>query len=381
MNSDSAILEMLSLIYEDLDIDTIEERFVNLVADRFPFDRVGLFFVKHKKGLLQGKLGRGFAEGSIRSMEVPIDEKYLLTRPLISGFPLWNVKSADDPFLQNMELRHFALIPVISRKRTPCWQITRCHSWTCPAYGNEWLRCWLLSDAKCKNGSELPPAEKIRFCETCPVFCNNDSSAIEGIMLVDGTEPISDETVTLLSIIGNAVGNAINNSKKYFHALREAIRDDLTGLYNRSYFYQRLIEEFERARNYGKGISVLFGDIDHLKRINDQYGHPVGDAVLKMVAGILQGKLLSDLVARYGGEEFAILLFGSSKEEAVVIAEHLRQAVASAILPVPDPVSVTICFGVATFGEDSNTLEGFLAKAQKALYRAKARGRNRVCTG
>ncbi len=381
MKSDSAILEMLSLIYEDLDIDTIEERFVSLVAELFPFDRVGLFFVKHKKGLLQGKLGRGFAQGSIRSIEVPIDEKYLLTRPLISGFPLWNVKGADDPFLQNLELRYFALIPVVSRKRIPCWQITRCQAWNCPAYGNEWLRCWLLSDAECKNGLALSPAQKIRFCETCPVFCDHDSSAIEGILLVDGAEPISDDTVTLLTIIGNAVGSAINNSKKYFHALREAIRDDLTGLYNMRYFNERLIEEFERARSYGKGISLLFGDIDHLKRINDQYGYPVGDAVLKMVAGILQGKLLSDLVARYGGEEFAILLFGSSKEEALIIAEHLRQAVASAILPVQNPVSVTICFGVATFGEDSNALEGLLAKAEKALYRAKARGRNRVCTG
>lgn len=223
--------------------------------------------------------------------------------------------------------------------------------------------------------------EKISLCEACPVFSSQNGNTTEGILLVDGPRPIEDETVTMLSIIAHAVGTAINNSKKYFHALREAIRDDLTGLHNRRYFNERLVEEIDRARRHGGSICLLFGDIDNFKRINDTYGHPVGDAVLKMLGGIFQEMLRrSDLVARYGGEEFAILLFDSSREQAVIIAENLRQAIEAASLPGPEKISVTISFGVAALGEDSNTLEGLLASADKAMYNAKAQGRNRVCT-
>jgi diguanylate cyclase (GGDEF)-like protein len=371
---------MLSLIYEDLDFDTIEERFVSLVAELFPFDRVGLFFVKHKKGLLKGKLGKGFEEGAISSIEVPIAEKYLLSRPLITGFPLWNIEIGDDPFLRKMGLRKFALIPVISRKRIPCWQVTNCGVLDCPAYGNKWLRCWLVPETKCKNGSQRSPSEKMHLCKSCQVFSKQDSNAFEGVMLVDGPNPIDDETVTMLSILAHAVGTAINNSKKYIHALRDAIHDDLTGLHNRRYFNERLIDEIERARRHGRNISLLFGDIDHFKGVNDAYGHPVGDRVLKMIGSIFLEKLRhSDLVARYGGEEFALLLFDSTREQAIAIAENLRQAIAEASLPGQEKISVTISFGVASLGEDCNTLEGLIARADKALYKAKTWGRNRVC--
>jgi len=223
--------------------------------------------------------------------------------------------------------------------------------------------------------------EKIRLCEACPVFSSQDGNTTEGIMLVDGPRPIEDETVTMLSIIAHAVGTAINNSKKYYHAMREAIRDDLTGLHNRRYFNERMIEEIERARRHGGRISLLFGDIDNFKRINDTYGHPVGDAVLKMLGCIFQEMLRrSDLVARYGGEEFAVLLFDSSREQAAVIAENLRQAIEAASLPGPEKISVTISFGVAALGEDSNTMEGLISKADKAMYNAKTQGRNKVCS-
>ncbi|MBU0676192.1 MAG: GGDEF domain-containing protein [Proteobacteria bacterium] len=380
MHPNSTILEMLSLIYEDLDIDTIEERFVSLVAELFPFDRVGLFFVKHKKGLLQGKLCRGFGEGSISTIEAPIDGQYLITRPLVTGFPVWNESSSNDPFLCNLNLNHFALIPVVNRKRIPCWQITDCRAEDCPAYGRQWLRCWLVTGTKCKDKIQRSVEGKTSLCTLCPVFTSQDNNAVEGIMLVDGQTPIDDETVTILSIIAHGVGSAINNSKKYTNVLRESIRDDLTGLHNRRYFNERLLDEIERARRYGGKISLLFGDIDHFKNINDQYGHPTGDAVLQMIAAIFNKKLRhSDIVARYGGEEFAVLLFDNTPEQAKTIAEGLRLAVEESTLPTKDKIGVTISFGIAWISKETSTLEGLIGKADKALYSAKAQGRNRIC--
>lgn len=376
----TTILEMLSLVYEDLDVDTIEQRFVSLVAELFPFTRVGLFFVKHKKGLLQGKLCKGFAEGSISTIEVPIEGQYLLTRPLITGFPLWNEPGCNDPFLGSLGLHHFALIPVVNKKRIPCWQITECQATDCPAYGHQWLRCWLVADTRCKDQTPRSVAGKASLCAECPVFTSQDTNAVEGIMLVDGPEPIDNETVTMLSIIAHGVGAAINNSKKYSQVLRESIRDDLTGLHNRRYFNERLLDEIERTRRYGGNISLLIGDIDHFKLVNDRYGHPVGDLVLREVSAIFVRELRrSDLVARYGGEEFAVVLFDCTPERAKAIAEGLRLAVADSILPGLEEVKVTISFGVASQTKDTSTMEGMIGKADKALYSAKAQGRNRVC--
>lgn len=380
MHPNTSILEMLSLVYEDLDVDTIEQRFVTLVAELFPFTRVGLFFVKHKKGLLQGKLCRGFAEGSISTIEVPIDGQYLLTKPLITGFPLWNESSQDDPFLRTLELSNFALIPVVNKKRIPCWQITDCQIPACPAYGQQWLRCWLVPGTKCKDQTQRTVAGKAELCAACPVFTSQDSTAVEGIMLVDGPEPIDNETVTMLSIIAHGVGAAINNSKKYVQVLRESIRDDLTGLHNRRYFNERLLDEIEKTRRYGGNLSLLIGDIDHFKQINDRFGHPAGDLVLREVSMILVRELRrSDLIARYGGEEFAVVLFDCTPERSRTIAEGLRRAVAEATWPGLGETRVTISFGGASLGKDISTLEGLVGKADKALYSAKAQGRNRVC--
>jgi len=380
MLANTSILEMLSLVYEDLDVDTIEQRFVALVAELFPFTRVGLFFVKHKKGLLQGKLCKGFAEGAISTIEAPVDGRSLLTRPLITGYPLWNEESAGDPFLGGLGLNHFALIPVVSKKRIPCWEITECRATACPAYGQQWLRCWLVPGTKCKDQIQHSVEEKAEICAACPIFTGQDSNAVEGIMLVDGPEPIDNETVTMLSIIAHGVGAAISNSKKYSQVLRESIRDDLTGLHNRRYLNERLLEEIEKSHRYGGSLSLLIGDIDHFKLINDQYGHPAGDMVLRLVAGVFVRELRrSDLIARYGGEEFAVVLLDCSQERAKKIAEELRRAVGEAALPGLGETRVTISFGGVSLTKDTTTLEGLIGRADKALYSAKAQGRNRVC--
>lgn len=381
-----ALLEMLSLVYEEMDIDAIEERFVNLTAEIFGFDRVALFFVKHRKGMLQGKLCRGFSTGTISSLEIPVTADNLLTRPLVTGFPIFNKGNGaeSDPYILKLGLKNFALVPIVNKKRLSCWQIKKCYKNDCPAFGKRWLRCWLVPGTKCGDIPLDDYGQKEQMCRECEVYARQDAEAIEGVMVVDNTvssRPINPEQITLLSIVSHAVGGAINNAKIYSRTLRESIHDELTGLYNRRFFNERLLDEVERTRRYGGYFSILICDIDHFKRVNDTYGHPVGDRVLAQVSSLLQNNIRSsDMVCRYGGEEFALLLLNSGKDLAYTLAEQLRKKLAATAMADIGGDSVTASFGVATFGKDSISFEGLVSKADQALYLAKTQGRNQVQT-
>ena len=164
---------------------------------------------------------------------------------------------------------------------------------------------------------------------------------------------------------------------------RLAHTDALTGLYNRRIFMQRLNEEIERVRRHRSGMSVLIFDLDHFKRVNDTFGHDMGDVVLQTVAKIAdQVKRTSDVAARLGGEEFALLLPETDQQGAVQLAQRLRKAIEghSFVSPGGAPVEVTASLGVATTTVDKVASENLLNKADRALYRAKNNGRNRVCS-
>jgi len=163
-----------------------------------------------------------------------------------------------------------------------------------------------------------------------------------------------------------------------------AVTDELTGLANRRVFFERFEEEADRARRYGTPLSLIMFDIDHFKRVNDTFGHPVGDTVLAEVARLLSANArASDILARYGGEEFAMLIPSMGGEEAVRAAEKLRIVIEVNDLVLDGPeVKVTISAGVAD-AESVRSLEGplkdnLLKAADRCLYRAKAEGRNRV---
>lgn len=164
-----------------------------------------------------------------------------------------------------------------------------------------------------------------------------------------------------------------------------AMTDALTGLANRRHFGDQLAREVSRAASLGKPVALVTLDIDHFKRINDQYGHPAGDAVLRRVAMLLEEQVRgSDLLARVGGEEFAVLAVESAVTEASQLGERLRAAVEAAgqIVVGRAAVSVTISVGVAVLwpraGDILKAPERLLAGADDALYRAKRNGRNRV---
>lgn len=157
----------------------------------------------------------------------------------------------------------------------------------------------------------------------------------------------------------------------------KATRDGLSGVLNRAYFDKSLILQCERACHHQRDLGVLLVDIDHFKRVNDNYGHLVGDQVIQRVAAILQSSVRTeDEVARYGGEEFVILMPGGAREGCVQVAERIRKAVAAPQDAVP-PVTVSIGVANRLPGpvDDSAAL---LASADAALYRAKRSGRNQV---
>jgi diguanylate cyclase (GGDEF)-like protein len=163
-----------------------------------------------------------------------------------------------------------------------------------------------------------------------------------------------------------------------------ATYDDLTGLYNRRALFAKLQEEVERARRIVHPLSVVMLDLDHFKQINDTYGHPAGDAVLRGLGSFLRENLrVTDTAGRYGGEELCLILPGTSLQDAAAVAEKLRQSLQAASFTFRDnKLAVTASFGV-TAGQPGPGLavDTLLAAADAALYRAKEAGRNCVETG
>jgi diguanylate cyclase (GGDEF)-like protein len=163
--------------------------------------------------------------------------------------------------------------------------------------------------------------------------------------------------------------------------LELTVTDPMTGLRNRRAFEKELAIQFERARRYSRPLSLIMVDVDHFKTINDGYGHPAGDAVLREVAHcIARQTRSSDLVARIGGEEFAVVLPETPLFEAVQVAEKIRAGVAASPLKVGNiELPVTISAGAANMPHSEvNSSEELVHAADQALYRAKERGRNRI---
>ncbi len=165
-------------------------------------------------------------------------------------------------------------------------------------------------------------------------------------------------------------------------ALLLSYTDDLTGIYNHRFFIQQLTLEVERQKRYSQPLSLLMIDIDHFKYYNDSNGHLAGDQVLKAIAILIQhGVRQTDIVARYGGEEFTAILTNARKEMAFEIAERIRRSIAETHFPnekAQPGGDLTVSIGVATFSPPLSTLTDLIREADRALYQAKKRGRNRV---
>lgn len=164
------------------------------------------------------------------------------------------------------------------------------------------------------------------------------------------------------------------------HLSKLAMTDELTGLYNRRAFMLTLDKELATASRYGRDLSLLVVDIDYFKKINDQYGHPVGDIVLKHFAQVALDTIRGqDTLGRIGGEEFAIILPGTNIVDAVNLAERCRSAMeCTSVVHNLGTIKFTVSVGIASFDQQSPNSENIVRNADAALYAAKGAGRNRV---
>ncbi len=201
-----------------------------------------------------------------------------------------------------------------------------------------------------------------------------------GVLILDSASPHAfhhADTQTLESV-ADIVAAAIQNVHYVQRVKQLAYIDGLTGIFNRRFFEMRIAEEIERARRSGQGMGVILVDIDQFKRLNDEFGHLLGDEVLRQVASIFSQQLRrTDVVCRFGGEEFALLLSQTDVRHTLAIAEKLRRAVERYQFPgVPRPV--TISAGASNFPDHGSTRDELVKLADEALYSAKQAGRNRA---
>ncbi len=191
----------------------------------------------------------------------------------------------------------------------------------------------------------------------------------------------SEHQQNMLTTIARAAGFALSRARLYQEKEQLASRDGLTGVENHRTFQERFLVEILRAQRYDHQLAVMMMDIDFFKKVNDTYGHPVGDQVLKEVARIISQNIRAgtDLMARYGGEEFVCMLADTDRARAGETAERIRESIAAKVFESGTTrFQVTMSIGGAIYPVDSRHGREILEKADKALYRAKETGRNRL---
>lgn len=210
------------------------------------------------------------------------------------------------------------------------------------------------------------------------------SGGQKALLIVSAKNPYTFHNFhTWFTLAGVHLASALNNASLNNQLNEMAIRDGLMGIYNRRYLEQRLQEAYQVSQRYQRPLSVLMVDIDHFKSVNDRFGHPIGDEVLKWVSQSIDKRLrTTDILGRYGGEEFLILLPETDLEGAAKLAQNLVERIAG--LPAEElapGLKITVSIGVSSYPEQVHSAEGLVSIADQHLYQAKNSGRNRYTAG
>ncbi len=250
----------------------------------------------------------------------------------------------------------------------------------------------LLGDAANMLPKEFWPTGKV-VPETVAIIPLLRRGVYLGCMVFgseNGVRFQADMATYFLDRLGKVLSVCMENTLNYEQLRRSSLFDTLTGVNNRRFFEQRIDEEILRSLRTGDNLTCLFVDIDFFKKVNDNFGHQVGDTALRHVAELLRSQLRSnDILARYGGEEFVAILPTASEKKGVEVAERMRAAVANSALEMPEEkrLELTVSIGVSTFVVDQPGVSKKIDRsvlievADKALYLAKNSGRNLVLSG
>lgn len=256
-----------------------------------------------------------------------------------------------------------------------------------------------LASMVVKNRHYLPAAGEPREL-SAPIYTrrvklHDDAKSLLVLPLLSADEAIGTLTLVaraekrftndireMLAVIANQVAISLQNGFLYKRMETMATTDGLTGLTNHRSFQSRFEDLLQRAQRHGHRVALLLCDVDHFKKVNDTYGHPIGDEVLRRVARVLQEVPRKiDVPARYGGEEFAVLLDNVDVTQAKAVAERIRIEISKLVVETDKgPLSVTESIGIAAFPDDGADRATLIERADLALYHAKHAGRNRVIT-
>ena len=220
----------------------------------------------------------------------------------------------------------------------------------------------ILSETHCRSFMLVPLSKMNHF----------------GVLLVMSSRNEATEAeLDFLNLFAQQIELAVTIADLFQMVREQAVTDPLTTLYNRRYFDESIEKEFTRANRQKQPFSIIGIDLDHLKQINDKYGHVYGDLAIKQISSVLKQNARSiDVPARIGGEEFNVLLPGIDSKGAMIAAERIRKAIEAT--PIETVGTITASLGVATFLEHANNVEELMELADQAMYHSKRNGRNQV---
>lgn len=251
-----------------------------------------------------------------------------------------------------------------------------------------WKQCWQSLPHQVRthyfSESDLPIRKNFPNSEILLWQILSLSAGKKALLMASSENPYTFNGFhTWFTLAGVHIASSLNNASLNSQLNEMVIRDGLLGIYNRRYLEQRLQETFKVSQRYQRPLSVLMIDIDHFKAVNDTYGHPVGDEILKRVSQTITDRLrTTDILGRYGGEEFLVLL----PETDLSGASQLAQSLVARVSQIPTEqlapnLQLTISIGVGSYPEQSQNPEALVSLADQHLYEAKHQGRNRYTAG